>query len=98
MCQQSSRRPAVMPPSNTCPAAVQTRALEHPKIEPIWNSTVVEAYGNEQGMLGGLKVQHLKTGEVTELHVGGLFFAIGHEPASKFLGGQVKTDEQVGMQ
>eukprot|EP00891_Asterochloris_glomerata_P000438 jgi/Astpho2/438/fgenesh1_pm.00011_%23_17_t len=73
---------------------MQTRALEHPKIEPVWNSTVVEAYGNEKGMLGGLKVKNLKTGEVTDLHVGGLFFAIGHEPASKFLEGQVKTDEQ----
>ena len=75
---------------------MQTRALEHPKIEPVWNSTVVEAYGNEKGMLGGLKVKNLQTGEVTDLHVGGLFFAIGHEPASKFLEGQVKTDEQVG--
>ena len=75
---------------------MQSRALEHPKIEPVWNSTVVEAYGNEKGMLGGLKVKNLKTGEVTDLHVGGLFFAIGHEPASKFLEGQVKTDEQVG--
>jgi thioredoxin reductase len=35
---------------------------------------------------------NLKTGIVMDLEVSGLFFAIGHEPASKFLGGQLDTD------
>jgi thioredoxin reductase (NADPH) len=39
-----------------------------------------------------LQVKNLKTGIVTDLEVSGLFFAIGHEPASKFLGGQLDTD------
>lgn len=51
----------------------------------------MEAYGNEKGMLGGLKVQDVKTKEVRDLPVSGLFFAIGHEPASKFLNNQVRT-------
>jgi thioredoxin reductase (NADPH) len=71
---------------------MQARALENPKIEVLWSHVAVEAYGNEKKMLGGLKVQNLKTGEVRELPVNGLFFAIGHEPASKFLNGQLKTD------
>ncbi len=49
----------------------------------------MEAYGNEKGMLGGLKIQDVKTKEVRDLPVSGLFFAIGHEPASKFLNNQV---------
>jgi hypothetical protein len=34
-------------------------------------------------------VKNIKTGEVTDLPVSGLFFAIGHEPATRFLDGQV---------
>ncbi len=58
-------------------------------MQVLWNTTTVEAYGNEKGMLGGLKVQDVKTKEVRDLPVSGLFFAIGHEPASKFLNNQV---------
>ncbi|KAH7528065.1 hypothetical protein FEM48_Zijuj05G0032100 [Ziziphus jujuba var. spinosa] len=71
---------------------MQSRALSNPKIKVIWNSTVVEAYGGERGVLGGLKVKNVVSGEISDLKVSGLFFAIGHEPATKFLGGQLKLD------
>jgi thioredoxin reductase (NADPH) len=71
---------------------MQSRTLSNPKIEVLWDSHVIEAIGNERGLLSGLKVKNLKTGIVTDLEVSGLFFAIGHEPASKFLGGQLDTD------
>ena len=58
-------------------------------LQVLWNSTVERATGNEKGMLGGLVVRNVKTGELKELPVSGLFFAIGHEPASRFLNGQV---------
>ncbi|KAF7130725.1 hypothetical protein RHSIM_Rhsim10G0191100 [Rhododendron simsii] len=72
---------------------MQNRALSNPKIEVLWNSMAVEAYG-EQGkeVLGGLKVKNLVTEEVSDLKVSGLFFAIGHEPATKFLNGQLQLD------
>lgn len=73
---------------------MQKRALEHPKIEFLWNSVVDEAYGNEKGLLGGLKVKNIKTGEITDVPVAGLFFAIGHEPATKFLDGQLELDNE----
>lgn len=73
---------------------MQKRALEHPKIEFLWSSVVEEAYGNEKGVLGGLKVRNLKTGEITDVKVSGLFFAIGHEPATKFLDGQIDLDTE----
>ncbi|PHT56251.1 Thioredoxin reductase 1 [Capsicum baccatum] len=69
---------------------MQNRALTNPKIEVIWNSTVVEAYGEK--LLGGLKVKNVVTGEVSDLNVSGLFFAIGHEPATKFLDKQLELD------
>eukprot|EP00798_Chlamydomonas_sp_ICE-L_P027653 gene27653-7291_t len=73
---------------------MQQRARDNPKIEFVWDSVVKEAYGNEKGLLGGLKVENLKTGKVTDIEVNGLFFAIGHEPATKFLGGQVELDSE----
>lgn len=69
---------------------MRNRALSNPKIEVIWNSTVVEAYGEKT--LGGLKVENVVTGKVSDLEVSGLFFAIGHEPATKFLDGQLQLD------
>ncbi|XP_034903627.1 thioredoxin reductase NTRB isoform X1 [Populus alba] len=69
---------------------MQSRALSNPKIEVIWNSAVEEAYGER--VLGGLKVKNVVTGEVSDLKVNGLFFAIGHEPATKFMDGQLELD------
>lgn len=71
---------------------MQKRTFQNPKIEVLWNTVVVEAVGNEKGMLAGLKLRNLVSGEVTNLDVSGLFFAIGHEPATKFLDGQVELD------
>ncbi|XP_065024250.1 thioredoxin reductase NTRB [Musa acuminata AAA Group] len=71
---------------------MQARALENPKIEVLWNSEVVEAFGEADGPLAGVKVRNVVTGEVSDLKVSGLFFAIGHEPATKFLGGQLELD------
>lgn len=70
---------------------MQARALGNPKIEVLWNSTVVEAVGEKN--LNVLKVKDELNGDVKSVDVAGLFFAIGHEPATKFLEGQLKVDE-----
>ncbi|TQD89078.1 hypothetical protein C1H46_025366 [Malus baccata] len=72
---------------------MQHRALNNPKIQVVWNSVVVEAYGEGKGPLAGLKVKNVVTGEVSDLKVSGLFFAIGHEPATKFLDGQLELHD-----
>ncbi|XP_050227270.1 thioredoxin reductase NTRB-like [Mercurialis annua] len=69
---------------------MQNRAMSNPKIEILWNSVVVEAKGERT--LNELKVKNTVTGEVSDLKVNGLFFAIGHEPATKFLDGQLQLD------
>ncbi|XP_058767673.1 thioredoxin reductase NTRB-like [Vicia villosa] len=72
---------------------MQSRVMKNPKVEVLWNSVVVGAYGDEKGrVLGGVKVKNLVNGDVFDLKVSGLFFAIGHEPATKFLDGQVELD------
>lgn len=67
---------------------MQSRAMENTKIEVLWNAEVQEAHGER--VLEGLKVK--TANGVIDLKVSGLFFAIGHEPATKFLGGQLELD------
>ena len=74
---------------------MQDRVLKNPKVEVLWNSVVVGAYGDEKNggrVLGGIKVKNEVSGDVSDLKVNGLFFAIGHEPATKFLDGQLELD------
>jgi thioredoxin reductase (NADPH) len=72
-------------------AIMQKRLLENPKIEMVWNSVAVEAVGTDT--LVGVKVKNVQTGELRLLEAAGLFYAIGHEPNTAFLGGQLQLDE-----
>jgi thioredoxin reductase (NADPH) len=67
------------------------RALENPKIEVLWNTVVKEVRGTEE--IEGLRVADTVTGEERDLATGGLFVAIGHEPNTAFLGGQIELRE-----
>jgi thioredoxin reductase (NADPH) len=71
--------------------AMQKRAFEDPKIEIMWNTVPLEAFGEK--FLGGLKVKDVKTGIDSDLPCSGLFYAIGHQPNTIFLGGQLELDE-----
>ena len=51
-----------------------------------------EAIGKD--FLEKILIEDLKTKKKKELQVSGLFFAIGHEPNTKFLNKQLKLDEQ----
>ncbi|KAI5068976.1 hypothetical protein GOP47_0015277 [Adiantum capillus-veneris] len=73
---------------------MQKRVAENPKIKVLWNSVVTEAVGNTKGLVGGIRVKNVLTGESSLVDVSGLFFAIGHEPATKFLDGQLETDAE----
>ncbi len=67
------------------------RAKKNPKIGWVLDSAVDEVLGN--GHVSGVKLKNLKTGALSEFKTEGLFIAIGHEPTTKFLDGQLKTDE-----
>jgi thioredoxin reductase (NADPH) len=71
--------------------AMQQRAFNTPKLEIIWDTQLVDVYGD--GFLEGVELKNVKTGEVTKLPASGLFYAIGHTPNTAFLEGQLKTDE-----
>lgn len=71
---------------------MQDRARANPKISWVLNVTPVEVIAGPNGFTG-LKVRDNETGEERVLEADGMFVAIGHTPNTKFLGGQVETDE-----
>ena len=71
---------------------MQERAFADPKIEFAWNSEVAEIHGDDK--LTGLTLRDTETGETRELDATGLFIAIGHDPRSELLPGQVDLDAE----
>jgi thioredoxin reductase (NADPH) len=71
---------------------MQQRALDNDKIIVAWNSQVVDLLGDKK--LSGIVLEDTVTGEQRELSVTGLFIAIGHDPRSELLKGQVTLDDE----
>lgn len=71
---------------------MQERALKHPKIRFIWDSTVEDVLGEQA--VEGLKLHNLKTGQTQVLAVQGMFVAIGHQPNTDIFKGQIEMDKQ----
>ena len=67
------------------------RVLTNEKIEPVWNSQVVDVLGEDK--VSGIIIEDTVTGERRELPVTGLFIAIGHDPRSELITGQIDTDD-----
>ncbi|MBE1876855.1 thioredoxin-disulfide reductase [Myceligenerans pegani] len=70
---------------------MQERAFADPKLEILWNTEVAEIHG--ENTVGGLTVRDTRTGTTRRLDVSGLFVAIGHQPRSDLVSGQVDIDE-----
>ena len=84
---------------------MQSRALEHPKIEFAWNSEVVRVHGDlEAGTVTGVEVISHPDGEPSSrpesertssiIACDGMFLGIGHIPNTEFLKGQVSLDHE----
>ena len=77
------------------------RALKNPKIVPIWDSVVESIDG--QGLVEGVTLKNVKTGELSTLPVAGVFVFVGTVPTATFLDGQldrvdggwIATDERL---
>jgi thioredoxin reductase (NADPH) len=70
---------------------MQERARDNEKIEFRWNSTVTDVCGDTK--VSGLRLKDTVTGEESELDATGLFVAIGHEPNSALLKGQIELED-----
>jgi len=69
---------------------MQSRAQNDPKISFAWNSEIADIHGNKS--LAGVTLRDTSTGDQRDLDVKGLFIAIGHEPRSELVMGQVDLD------
>ena len=74
---------------------LQEKLKANKKIEIIWDSAVDEVLGtSEPKEVNSIKIKNLKTNNITELKVDGLFIAIGHDPATSLFKDQLKMDKE----
>ena len=71
---------------------MQDRAFANDKIEFAWNSTVADILGDDK--VTGVVLEDTKTGERREVPATGVFIAIGHDPRSELVRGQVDLDDE----
>jgi len=73
-------------------AVMTERALKNEKISVIYDSAVDEILGDGKGVTG-VRIMNLKTNTTSDLHLKGVFLAIGHIPNTDIFKGQIKTDD-----
>lgn len=81
---------------------VAEHALSNPKIIPVWDSVVEEIYGD--GLVEGIRIKNVKTDEISNIAVNGVFMFVGTSPNTQYLnnlvetvpGGWIKTDMDMG--
>ena len=74
---------------------LQEKLKANKKIEIIWDSAVAEVIGTaEPKVVNALKIKNLKTNNIVDLKVDGLFIAIGHDPATALFKNQLDMDKE----
>ncbi len=71
---------------------MQDRAVANEKISFLWDTEVIDVLGEDK--VTGLRVRNVKTGAESDLDATGLFVAIGHDPRSELLAGQIDLDDE----
>ena len=72
-------------------AILQNRAFSNPKMKFIWDTVVTEIMGDDA--VKSVKLENVKTGEVTIHNTDGVFIFIGHDPNTELFKGQLELDE-----
>lgn len=70
----------------------QERVFANPKIKLLWNSAIQEIKGGQT--VQSVRVKNLKTGEITDHKIQGVFLFVGLLPRTQFLKGLVDMDEE----
>jgi len=74
---------------------LQKKLMENKKIEIIWDNVVEEVIGDEDPKnVKGLKIKNVKTNDIKDLKIDGLFIAIGHDPATQLFKDQLNMDKE----
>ena len=73
---------------------LQDRLFKNEKIQCIWDSQVTDIIGDDKPLnVTSVKIKNIKTEQVTDLKVDGIFVAIGHDPATQLFKGQIDMDD-----
>ena len=75
-----------------CNKQSAAKALQHPKMDFVWNSVLAEVCGEEQ--VTGVKLKNLKTAEITDFPCDGVFFFVGMIPETKWLPEELEKDSR----
>jgi thioredoxin reductase (NADPH) len=70
---------------------MQKRAFDNEKIEIIWDTVFKDAVGED--FVIGARIQNVKSKEVKDISVAGIFYAIGHTPNTQMFEGQLDLDD-----
>ena len=74
---------------------MQKRVFDNPKIDILWNHTVIDMLGEpSKGGLTSATLKNTTNGDESDFKCDGLFLAIGHKPNSSFLDNQLDTDDK----
>ena len=74
---------------------LQKKLMENKKIEIIWDSVVEDVIGdNEPKNVKGIKIKNVKTNNIEEIKLDGVFIAIGHDPATQLFKDQLEMDNE----
>jgi len=70
---------------------LQERLYRNPKISVLWHTVLEDIVGSDNPLkVKAALLRNVKTGEITERPVDGIFIAIGHSPASELVTGQIE--------
>ena len=69
---------------------MQKRAFNNKKLEIIWNTVFEDAIGEE--FVTGARIKNIKTNDIKDIPVAGIFYAIGHIPNTEVFNGQIDLD------
>lgn len=70
------------------------RLINHPKTTVRWNSVATEIKGGDDGLMSHLVVKDTVSGAEETVEANGLFYAIGHDPATALVKGQIDMDDE----
>ena len=74
---------------------LQERLLKNQKIETVWDSVLTDILGQDDPLgVTAARLKNVKTGEITDMPVDGIFIAIGHDPATKIFKDKLDMDEE----
>lgn len=73
---------------------MQERAFANPKISFIWDTTLEEILGIEDGEVKGARLKNVNTLETTDMAIDGIFLAIGHKPNTDPFIGQININDE----